>query len=71
MLVSLMILSNAPPTQIFCISNSLGTQATNAHNWTANGSVLATSVKLEFSEGYENIKLNNVLQEASVFLMGP
>lgn len=60
-----MMLSNAPPiTEIFCISNLLGTQATNVHNCTANGSMLATLVKLEFSEGYKNIKLNIVLQEA-------
>lgn len=59
-----MTLSNAPNTQMFCISNLLGTQATNVHNRTANGSVLATLVKLEFSEGYKNIKLNIILQEA-------
>lgn len=65
MLVSLMTLPSAPPnTEIFYISNLLGTQATNVHNWTANGSVLATLVKLEFSEGYKNIKLNIILQEA-------
>lgn len=60
-----MTLSNAPPPpQIFCISNLLGTKATNVHNWTANGSMLATLVELEFSEGYKNIKLNIILQEA-------